>query len=94
MDFTKDWPVEILWEDTYAHAGWNENVEEYCEEAKDYQFTIRTVGFIVLKNKKKIIVSMSLTRTDCMGDMISIPRKNIISILKLKPSAENYEKRK
>jgi len=91
MNFVKDFPVEVLWEDTYHDSGWKDDVEEYCKSVKDYQHTIRTVGFIVIKNSKKIIVGMSLTRGNGVGDTMSIPRKCIISILKLKPSAKETD---
>ena len=94
MNFVKDKPVEILWEDTYTQSGWVDNDQKFHKEEKDYHFTVRTAGYVVLKNRKKVIVSREITRSNCMGDRISIPRRCIISITKLEPSAENHEQRK
>ena len=94
MNFTRDKPVEILWEDTYTQPGWEDRINKYCKEERDYRFTVRTAGYIVLKNSKKVIVSREITRSNSMGDRISIPRRCIISITKLEPSVENHGKRK
>ena len=94
MNFTKDWPVEVLWEDTYHETGWHNNVKEFCEVAKNYQHMVRTVGYIVLKNSKKVVISMSLTYDNGIGDILSIPRKNISCILKLEPNTKNNGKTK
>ena len=71
-------PVEVKWIDSATRSSW------HVLSGKDSFSQIRTVGFLVKKDKNCISVALSMDEDKWVSDTISIPRKCIIKITLLK----------
>jgi hypothetical protein len=71
--------VTVFWEDSKAFG----NHWYSPEDIKDFEFeTIRTRGFLVEENKRRVVVAQSLGESGDVCNLILIPRRCIVKIMK------------
>jgi len=75
--------VFVIWEDTVHRGGWREP-SEVPEMVKD-EFLVGSTGFLVTKNKKKVVLSQGRAcESGDWQDLLVIPTHNVKQILKMK----------
>jgi|TARA_Y100000310_G_C20694565_1_gene824636 hypothetical protein len=71
---------EIEWDDSGGYSGWRDI--DACK-AKETPAKCRTAGYLLKKDKKIVLMALSLADNDDAGDRVCIPRACITSIRKL-----------
>lgn len=62
--------VQVEWEDSACTRGWNVR--------QDYEsFSISSIGYLVAKDKKGIVVSTSVSETGNVDNQLHIPKSAI-----------------
>ena len=76
--------VEVTWADAASTgAGWM--LARELKEWMDADFTVcKTVGYLVRKDNKKVVVAASGTSNDKWSDTTEIPRSQVRRIRRLK----------
>ena len=80
-------PIEVFWVDSHIVDGWC-NVKIREENTKELGLLCKTVGMLIKKNKKRIIITQSVSITkdgdvDNISDTIIIPMCAVKKINKL-----------
>jgi len=71
--------VEVLWHDTSGHHKWFDS-----EGWGDIEpIVVRTMGYMVQKNKIMVRLCMSVRDDSIIGDLMVIPRGCVVHIKKL-----------
>lgn len=51
--------VEVTWHDAHTRDGWHQPAEVYDLIDTDHPYEVRTLGFLLNRNKARIIVAQS-----------------------------------
>ena len=79
--------VLISWEDPCSSSGWKKAEEHDLQSA-----LCLSAGFLLkTSDKKNISLCQNMSNTGNVGEVITIPRKNVISIKSFKRKAEKWE---
>ena len=71
--------VEVEWEDSCTEGGWQRK-----GIAKEHTVSkCKTAGYLLSKNKERVVISQSMSDTGNVAEQIAIPRKCINSIKEL-----------
>lgn len=85
IDYFKGCPLVIVhWHDTTMRTGWDE-LETYLAPNNTRAVLVRSIGFMIEKNKKNVILAMSV-RCDApkLDTTLVIPRGTIRRIERLR----------
>ncbi len=76
--------VEVRWDDSYGIGGWQDNrdLRHFVRQSH----LIRTVGYVIHKSKKKIVVAanISIHSGSSCGHLMAIPMSQVRRIRRLK----------
>ena len=86
-------PVEVEWLDSVMlRFGWQEPAEYQDEFSRPY--LIRSVGYIVKRTKRELVLVMSWSENGQVGDGLAIPRACVRKITRLRgPSGNGIRRR-
>ena len=82
--------VFVVWEDAFSVDAWTSDTEI----VEDKLICIHSVGFLIIKNKNKITLSLNHDLdSDTLSCVINIPRKMVKSIKFLKTPKSKIQKK-
>lgn len=76
--------VEIVWKDITAKSGWinQEEADEFVMDEKEN--IVNQIGYLYEEDENQVILLNSyFSYMDLLGDLIKIPRGNVLEIKKL-----------
>lgn len=82
MTFKNPKIIEVVWEDAWSESGWFMLGEE--KESVEKSIIVRSIGYLLAKNKYRILMARSLSSDNTCADIFAIPKVCIKSIRPIK----------
>lgn len=64
--------VQVTWNDAKSHGGGWQTIEDTIKNARG-PFEVSSVGYLLKRNKKELILAQTLTKNGLAADTITIP---------------------
>ena len=74
--------VLVEWIDSALYTGWKKRRNDYCPSS------CQTIGFLLERGRKQVVVAMQLNDEEDVGEVMVIPRCNVLSITRLYPQVK------
>ena len=74
--------VEVTWHDSCSDGGWKSLKSSLSGSIS----TCQSVGYLLQRNRKQVILIQSRSDTGNLSDQIAIPRTDVVKIIYLKES--------
>lgn len=65
--------VQVTWHDAKSHGGGWQTIADTIKNARG-PFEVSSVGYLLKRNKKELILAQTLTKNGLAADTITIPR--------------------